>query len=394
MRKILIVGAGQAGLQLANGLAQSRYDVTVVSNRTPEQIHDGRVLSSQCMFDRSLQHERDLGLDFWESECPAVEGLSFSVPAPDGNGKAIFFEARLDRPAQSVDQRLKMPRWLEELEGRGGRVELHEASADDLERYADENDLVIIAAGKGEVARLFERDAERSSAPTATPPPPNPPATIAGMDRFIALAIRLVRIEPEAPTIMPATIIALLFSANPAAAADNPVIAFSNEMTTGISAPPIGSTTIRPSTAAAASSPTIHHSDVPPPAGMGIDADHDGGDDRSDQQQPVQRLLRPAEPDRPAGQDLLQFPERDERAPERDRPDDGGEQRRHHDVHGRRLAVLEVRKTMCVNQLRQRDQRDSATTHAVVERHQLRHRRHLTSRAGGTPSATRPADRR
>ena len=56
-----------------------------------------------------------------------------------------------------------MPRWLEELERRGGRVELHEASADDLERYADENDLVIVAAGKGEVARLFERDAERST---------------------------------------------------------------------------------------------------------------------------------------------------------------------------------------------------------------------------------------
>ncbi|KAF0962914.1 hypothetical protein MLGJGCBP_03953 [Rhodococcus sp. T7] len=42
----------------------------------------------------------------------------------------------------------------------------------------------------------------------AVPPPPNPPATIAGMDRFIAFAIRFVRIEPDAPTIMPATIIA------------------------------------------------------------------------------------------------------------------------------------------------------------------------------------------
>ena len=85
------------------------------------------------------------------------------------------------------------------------------------------------------------------------------------MDRFIALAIRLVRIEPDAPTIMPATIIAVLFSAKPAAAADNPVIAFSSEMTTGMSAPPIGSTTIKPSTAAAASRPIIHHSDAPPP---------------------------------------------------------------------------------------------------------------------------------
>ncbi len=66
------------------------------------------------------------------------------------------------------------------------------------------------------------------------------------MERFIALAIRLVRIEPDAPTIMPATIIAVLFSAKPAAAADNPVIALSSEMTTGMSAPPIGSTTNKP----------------------------------------------------------------------------------------------------------------------------------------------------
>ena len=74
------------------------------------------------------------------------------------------------------------------------------------------------------------------------------------MERFIALAIRLVRIEPDAPTIMPATIMAVLFSASPAAAADSPVSAFSSEMTTGMSAPPIGSTTIRPSTAASSSS--------------------------------------------------------------------------------------------------------------------------------------------
>ena len=66
------------------------------------------------------------------------------------------------------------------------------------------------------------------------------------MERFIAIAIRLVRIVPEAPTIMPATIIAVLFSARPAAAADNPVRALSSEMTTGMSAPPIGSTTNSP----------------------------------------------------------------------------------------------------------------------------------------------------
>lgn len=164
MRKILIVGAGQAGLQLANGLAQHDYDVTVVTNRTPEQIRDGKVLSSQCMFDQALQHERDLGLNLWEDDCPPVEGLSFSVPAPDGSGnKAIYFDARLDGPAQSVDQRVKMPRWMGELERRGGKIELHEATTDDLAQYAQEYDLVIVAAGKGDITGIFERDAERST---------------------------------------------------------------------------------------------------------------------------------------------------------------------------------------------------------------------------------------
>ena len=50
---------------------------------------------------------------------------------------------------------------------------------------------------------------------------------------------------------MPATISAVLSSAMPVAAALRPVNAFSSEMTTGMSAPPIGSTTKLPSSAAA-----------------------------------------------------------------------------------------------------------------------------------------------
>src|SRR5882672_2559627 len=136
MSKILIVGAGQAGLQLAFGLVQDGHDVTVVSNRTPEDIRGGRVMSSQCMFDAALQTERDLGVAFWEGECPPVEGISLAVPPPDGNGKAIDWASRLDAYAQSVDQRVKIPGWMEELERRGGKVVIHDAGVDDVERYA------------------------------------------------------------------------------------------------------------------------------------------------------------------------------------------------------------------------------------------------------------------
>jgi 2-polyprenyl-6-methoxyphenol hydroxylase-like FAD-dependent oxidoreductase len=162
MSTILIVGAGQAGLQLALGLVQDGHEVTVVSNRTPDDLREGRVMSSQCMFDAALQAERDLGVNFWEEDCPPVEGISFVVPAPDGSGKAIDWASRLDAYAQSVDQRVKMPGWMEKLEERGGRLVIHDVGVDDLERYTQENDLVIVAAGKGEIVRLFERDADRS----------------------------------------------------------------------------------------------------------------------------------------------------------------------------------------------------------------------------------------
>jgi hypothetical protein len=163
MSSILIVGAGQAGLQLALGLLQDGHDVTVVSNRTPDDIRAGRVMSSQCMFDAALQTERDLGLNDWEAECPPVEGISLAVPAPDGSGgKAIDFASRLDRYAQSVDQRVKMPGWMERLERDGGRLVIHDAGVDDLERYTSEHDLVVVAAGKGEIVQLFERVPDRS----------------------------------------------------------------------------------------------------------------------------------------------------------------------------------------------------------------------------------------
>lgn len=162
-RAITIVGGGQAGLQLALGLQADGHDVHVIQNRTADEIRTGRVLSSQCMFDAALQTERDLGLALWESECPNVDSINFTVPAPDGSGaKAIDWNGRLDRPAQSVDQRVKIPGWMAEFERRGGRITIKEAAVADLEAVAAESDLVIVAAGKGDVTKLFERDAEKS----------------------------------------------------------------------------------------------------------------------------------------------------------------------------------------------------------------------------------------
>src|SRR6478752_283065 len=85
MRKILIVGAGQSGLQLALGLQSNGYEVTLMSNRTADEIRTGRVMSTQCMFHTALQHERDLQLNFWESQAPRIEGVGVSVAGRDAS---------------------------------------------------------------------------------------------------------------------------------------------------------------------------------------------------------------------------------------------------------------------------------------------------------------------
>ncbi|OWA16275.1 oxygenase [Streptomyces sp. CS227] len=166
MRRILIVGAGQSGLQLALGLQANGYEVTLMSNRTADEIRTGRVMSTQCMFHTALQHERDIQANFWESQAPKIKGLGVSVAAPDSS-RAVDWVGMLDGHAQSVDQRVKMAGWMETFAERGGQVVIHGAAVSDLDYFARTYDLVMVSAGKGELVSMFERDASRS--PFTTP---------------------------------------------------------------------------------------------------------------------------------------------------------------------------------------------------------------------------------
>lgn len=163
MRNVAIVGAGQSGLQLGLSLLETGYTVTIVTNRTADDIRQGKVMSSQCMFHTALQTERDVGLNFWEEQCPAVEGIGFTLVNPETGDAAFSWSARLERYAQSVDQRVKMPYWIEEFERRGGKLIIQDVGIDELEQLTAEYELVLLAAGKGEVVKQFERDAQRSA---------------------------------------------------------------------------------------------------------------------------------------------------------------------------------------------------------------------------------------
>ena len=72
------------------------------------------------------------------------------------------------------------------------------------------------------------------------------------MERFIAFAINWVSRVPAAPTTVPAIIMAALPSTKPSNATASPVSALYNEITTGISAPPMGRVFSTPKASASA----------------------------------------------------------------------------------------------------------------------------------------------
>jgi hypothetical protein len=162
LRKILIVGAGQAGLQLGLSLRAEGYDVTIMSARTPEEIRAGWPTSTQAMFDLALESERVYQLDRWP-QAPQIQGLHVCLSAPPGQ-LALSAPSPLDHPAQSVDQRIKMAQWLIDAEDRGVDVLYNSVTTQDLDALTQlgRYDLAVVAAGKGDLVAMFDRDDERS----------------------------------------------------------------------------------------------------------------------------------------------------------------------------------------------------------------------------------------
>ncbi|CAI0851630.1 styrene monooxygenase/indole monooxygenase family protein [Serratia quinivorans] len=163
MRTIAIVGAGQSGLQLALSLLAADYPVTLLTNRDAKSLRGGRVMSSQCMFHDALETEREKQLNFWEADAPCIEGISLTLADPQQAEQPILnWRGGLDQYAQSVDQRLKMAGWMEEFERLGGKLIIAEVGVSELERLSASHDLVLLAAGKGDIVSQFSVNTQRS----------------------------------------------------------------------------------------------------------------------------------------------------------------------------------------------------------------------------------------
>ncbi|PTT19724.1 monooxygenase [Microbacterium sp. HMWF026] len=158
MATIGIVGAGVAGLHLGLHLRQQGRDVTIYTNRTAQQVADGKVMNSVAHMSATIDIERELGIADWP-ETDAEYSLHHHY---NGWGEERRFSGSFEKPARVIDYRIYLPRLMDEFESRGGTIEYRDLSVADIENLTEVHDLVVVSTGKGEIGALFPRREDKS----------------------------------------------------------------------------------------------------------------------------------------------------------------------------------------------------------------------------------------
>lgn len=158
-KKIGIVGAGTAGLHLGLYLRQHDVDVTIFTDRKPEEYRGMRLLNTVAHHAVTVDRETALGVNHWPSEKWGYKGHYYYIgvqPEP------LKFYGDLHAPSRAIDYRIYQPRLLEDFLNRGGNIEYREIKSDEVSRLSSRFDLIVVCTGKGPFGQMFKHEPEHS----------------------------------------------------------------------------------------------------------------------------------------------------------------------------------------------------------------------------------------
>lgn len=157
-KHIAIIGAGAAGLHLGLFLRARNIEVTIHTDRRPEDYPGIRLLNTTVHHRITVDREVGLGIDHW----PAAKYGYIGHYMHFGGERPLFFKGDFKAPGRAIDYRIYLPRLMQDFAERGGRIEYGAMGTDDIGRLASSADLVVVATGKGPLGQAFKHDAENS----------------------------------------------------------------------------------------------------------------------------------------------------------------------------------------------------------------------------------------
>ncbi len=163
MRRVSVVGAGPAGLIFAYALLRKGYDVTVFSDRTPDQwLNHAPPTGTAGLYKEVIDIERELEMDFWSHQMHAMQGVLLDFKPSIGEPARLTLVGGFGGDGGAIDQRLRVHRWLEDIESAGGKLVIESVTPVRLDAIAAHSDLTVLAAGKAELANTIPRDPQRA----------------------------------------------------------------------------------------------------------------------------------------------------------------------------------------------------------------------------------------
>ena len=164
-KHIAVVGAGTAGLIFAHRMLRMGNRVTLFSDRTAQQwLHESPPTGSAFAYGISTDIELAAGLNDHIRPCRPGDGILFDF-VPAAGAEHVSLAGKFCNPGSAVDLRLRISDWMHQFEIRGGNLVIEAMTLDRLTQISDEFDDIFIAAGKGDLGKLFGRNDERPHYP-------------------------------------------------------------------------------------------------------------------------------------------------------------------------------------------------------------------------------------